>query len=65
MEMPEPDACLDIDWADSFPRYFYSFEEADQHTRSFLKWRIWKHRDTPHHKIEKYFLLPPHEGSQC
>jgi len=39
---------LNLDEADSFPRYFFSFEEADTHTRTFLKWRLWKHRMHPH-----------------
>lgn len=39
---------LHIDGADSFPRYFFSFQEADQHTRLFLKWRLWKERKFPH-----------------
>ena len=30
---------LYLDGADCFPRYFFSFEEADKHTREFLKWR--------------------------
>ena len=42
------DGPLDIDEADSFPRYFFSFEEADKHTREFLKWRLWKHRSHAH-----------------
>ena len=41
-------ACLWLDSADSFPRFFFSFEEADKHTREFLKWRLWKHRTHPH-----------------
>lgn len=39
---------LYLDSADSFPRFFFSFEEADKHTREFLKWRLWKHRTHPH-----------------
>lgn len=38
------DGHLDIDEADSFPRYFFSFEEADKHVRTFLKWRIASYR---------------------
>ena len=38
----------DLDVADSFPRYFFSFAEADTHTRTFLKWRLWKVRTHPH-----------------
>jgi hypothetical protein len=38
------DGPLALDSADSFPRYFFSFEEADAHTRTFLKWRLWKER---------------------
>ena len=39
------DGPLSLDHADSFPRYFFSVEEADKHTREFLKWRLWKHSD--------------------
>lgn len=39
---------LNIDGHDSFPRFFFSFAEADQHTRDFLKWRLFKHRMHPH-----------------
>lgn len=39
------DGHLGLDEYDSFPRYFFSFEEADRHTRTFLKWRIAKHRE--------------------
>jgi hypothetical protein len=42
---------LDLDSADSFPRFFFSFEEANLHVRTFLKWRLWKHR-THAHKLE-------------
>ena len=38
------DCYLNIDPADGFPRYFFSFREAAQHARSFLRWRIWKER---------------------
>jgi hypothetical protein len=33
------DGPLNLDAADSFPRFFFSFKEADEHTRTFLKWR--------------------------
>lgn len=39
---------FDLDRADSFPRFFFSPEEADSHVRNFLKWRIWKHRVFEH-----------------
>ncbi len=39
---------LYLDEADSFPRFFFSFKEADTHTRLFLKWRIWQHREHEH-----------------
>lgn len=42
------DGHLNLDGADSFPRFFFSFEEADNHTRTFLKWRLWKYRTFPH-----------------
>lgn len=38
------DGPLQLDSADSFPRYFFSFIEADAHTRAFLKWRLWRER---------------------
>ena len=41
------DGHLNIDWADSFPRYFFSMEEATHHTKVFLKWRLWKYRTYP------------------
>lgn len=42
------DGPLSLDAADSFPRFFFSFREADEHTRVFLKWRLWKERVHPH-----------------
>ena len=42
------DGPLNLDGADSFPRFFFNFEEADAHTRYFLKWRLWKHRIFEH-----------------
>ncbi len=48
---------LYLDYADSFPRYFFSFEEADKHTREFLKWRLWKHRSHPHTLITPETLI--------
>jgi hypothetical protein len=46
---------LALDSQDSFPRYFFSFEEADRHTRTFLKWRMWKERTVPYAEIRKAF----------
>ena len=54
------DGPLELDNADSFPRYFFSFEEADQHTRTFLKWRLWKQRVHPDAAIRKEFEVGPH-----
>ena len=42
--MLKVDGFLDIDYADLFPRYFFSFVEASRHAKAFLKWRIWKVR---------------------
>ena len=42
------DGPLSLDGSDSFPRFFFSFREADEHTRTFLKWRLWKERTHPH-----------------
>ena len=39
---------LGIDEADSFPRYFFTFEEADNHLRRFLKWRLFGVRTAKH-----------------
>lgn len=47
----------DLDYADSFPRFFFSFGEADHHTRTFLKWRLFAYRVYPH-ALE---LPTPHE----
>src|ERR1700739_4357836 len=33
---------LYLNSADSFPRYFWTFHEADTHTRTFLRWRLHK-----------------------
>jgi hypothetical protein len=41
------DGPLGLDGADSFPRFFFNFPEADHHTRTFLKWRIWQERTYP------------------
>lgn len=49
------DGSLNLDAADRFPRYFFSFEEADAHTRTFLKWRLWKERVWPHAVIADAF----------
>jgi len=38
------DGPMDLNGADRFPRYFFSFAEADAHARMFLKWRLWKER---------------------
>lgn len=45
--MLQIDGRLSLDWADSFPRYFFNQEEADTHTREFLIWRLWKHTRNP------------------
>jgi hypothetical protein len=42
---------LDLDESDSFPRFFFSFKEADEHTRLFLLWRLWTKR-VHKHKLE-------------
>lgn len=42
------DGPLSLDGSDSFPRFFFSFAEADTHARLFLKWRLWKERVHPH-----------------
>lgn len=42
--MLQIDGFLSLDDQDRFPRYFFSFEEANEHVRTFLKWRLWKHR---------------------
>ena len=52
------DGPLDLDRADSFPRYFFSFNEADWHTRTFLKWRLWQKRMTPDAALRDMFETP-------
>jgi hypothetical protein len=42
------DGPLELDGADSFPRFFFSTQEADHHVRCFLKWRLWKERTYEH-----------------
>lgn len=42
------DGNLYIDSQDSFPRYFFTTKEAQEHVKLFLKWRIWKFRVHPH-----------------
>jgi len=49
------DGPLELDRADSFPRYFFSFEEADLHARTFLKWRLWKERAIPYEEVRDAF----------
>ena len=51
------DGRFGLDQADSFPRYFFSFKEADDHTRRFLKWRIWKHSTRVNWDLELTHLL--------
>lgn len=42
------DGPLNLDGHDSFPRYFFSFKEANAHTRTFLLWRLFKRRTYDH-----------------
>lgn len=42
------DGDIDLDSHDSFPRFFFSTEEAKTHTILFLKWRLWKERTFEH-----------------
>lgn len=42
------DGPIYLDGADGFPRFFFSRKECDEHTRLFLKWRLWKIRLHPH-----------------
>ena len=44
-------AGMGLDNSDSFPRFFFSFEEANAHVREFLRWRLYKVRSNPH-KLE-------------
>lgn len=37
-----------VDGQDFTPRPFFSYEEANHHCRTFLKWRLWKHRVYDH-----------------
>jgi len=36
-----------LDHSDSFPRYFMDLETAIREAEGFLRWRIYKHTDTP------------------
>lgn len=56
---------IGLDDADSFPRYFFSFEEADRHTRTFLKWRLWKERTVPASSTETYWRNPALRETMC
>lgn len=47
------DGHFHLDESDSFPRYFFDFEEADLHVRRFLNWRIHEQRECIH------WLYPP------
>jgi hypothetical protein len=49
------DGLLELDAADRFPRHFFSFEEADAHTRMFLKWRLWKVRTYSYDEVRRSF----------
>jgi hypothetical protein len=49
------DGPLQLDRFDSFPRYFFSFEEADAHARAFLKWRLWRERTYSNASIQAAF----------
>lgn len=42
--MMQIDGALGLDAQDSFPRYFFSWIEADRHTRAFLRWRLYQFR---------------------
>lgn len=53
------DGPIGLDHQDSFPRYFFSFEEADNHCRTFLKWRLWKHRT---HYLDRSLFIPKEAG---
>jgi hypothetical protein len=49
------DGPLELDGHDSFPRFFFSFEEANAHAREFLKWRLWKERTHSYAEIRSAF----------
>ena len=40
--MLQIDGYFDLDSSDGFPRYFFTFEEAETHARKFLAWRLLK-----------------------
>ena len=48
------DGRLELDQHDSFPRYFFSFDEANRHTRDFLLWRLYKIRQYAHELFPKH-----------
>ena len=39
------DGDVSLDQQDMFPRYFFTYQEADVHCRAFLRWRLCKIRD--------------------
>lgn len=43
---------LNLDHADTFPRYFFSAMEVNNHVRLFLLWRLWEVRNYPHNLSE-------------
>lgn len=49
------DGNLNLDEADGFPRFFFSFDEADKHTRTFLMWRLWQVRSSSYEGLEAIF----------
>jgi hypothetical protein len=52
------DGPLNLDRHDNFPRFFFSLVEADAHTRTFLKWRLWQERMTADAEMRDVFETP-------
>lgn len=52
------DGPLNLDGHDGFPRFFFSLAEADAHTRTFLKWRLWGERMTADAEMRDVFETP-------
>lgn len=50
--LPDENGFETIDASDGFPRFFFSFREADEHVRTFLRWRLWKVRGQSSADIE-------------
>lgn len=51
------DGHIEIDEQDKFPRYFFTLNEAKQHARWFLAWKLWKHKELEHEAEQANLIL--------